>query len=660
MSRLGVVFLCTLWSAACAQGPTLSPTDIDRASRLEAIKMGLALRSDSPEAAAEAFGRAGVGPELERLRLELWLRTLESGQVAPEGWADYLDQNPPSDLGDRARLALVRALVAEGRLDKASDILAGIGASGAVSADVLRLSWPEMEVRDVAAARLAVVAPAVLRREAPSLEKAVVAALGPEDKVVRGVAWREAGHPARGAAELRSIRVSGSLEERRRLELARCELQRGSISAALKVLPPLSRCDVDEALVRALSWRRRGWSRFPGPTAAEAFRNCLMAVQRAVSLTGGGSSEALELQLECGTEAARLDPAFAAWQSLAEINWQGPRRSWLGRRLGVAMARSGRLGDALESVASSLKDHRRCLRFAAATGGPEINREAVADLTVVAIPDLYALWSLDTIGEAGPSRLDLAPPLDVGDPPPAVAWLVDLGELGLASEEWRRLVAARGVQPGEALAAAVFEDGRGRPDLAIRGLRRGFTALGGPGMDRIPEDVVKAYLPLRWTQELRTVAREFGLSPWLLAGLARQESIFNDRARSPAGAQGAVQLMSGTARGHAVALGLGRSPDLYDPAINLRLGARELSRLIKIFREIEPALAAYNAGESRIRRWWKKWPEPRQFTEAIPIPETYTYVRRVVFLSEAYRLVWAGEWEGEGERMKDEGGRAEE
>ncbi len=661
MKRLGAVFLCALLSVACSKGPILSRPDVDRASRLEAIKMGLALRSDSPETAAEAFSRAGVGSELERLRSELWLRTLENGQASSAAWTDYLDQNPPPDLGDRAKLALVRALIAEGRLEAAADTLVNISSNGTVVADVLRLSWPEVEVRDVAAARLAVVAPAALRREAPSLEKAAVATLGPEDRIIRGVAWREAGHPARGAAELRLIRVRGHLEDRRRLELARCELQRGSTSAALKVLPPLSQCNGDEALIRASSWRRRGWSRFPRPTAAEAFGKCLVAAQRAVSLVGGDSSQALELQLECGTEAARLDSALAAWQSLAEINWQGSRRSWLGRRLGIALARSGRFGAALKSVASSLEDHRRCLLFAAATEGPEKNLEAVANLAMVGIPDLYALWSLDEIGEAGPSRIDLQAPLDIVDPPPTVAWLLDLGEPGLASEEWRRLVAARGVQPGEALAVAVFEDGRGRPDLAIRGLRRGFAALGGPAMARVPENVVKAYLPLRWTQELRTAAHEFGLSPWLLAGLARQESIFNARARSPAGARGTVQLMPGTARGHAVALGLGRSPDLYDPAINLRLGARELSRLIMVFGETEPALAAYNAGESRIRRWWKRWPEPRLFTEAIPIPETYSYVRRVRFLSEAYRLVWAEAWEGErGRGGEGEMGRAGE
>ncbi|MEN8162621.1 MAG: lytic transglycosylase domain-containing protein [Acidobacteriota bacterium] len=647
--------MLTLGSAACGQGSALSPTDVDRASRLEAIKMGLALRHGSPEAAAEAFGRAGVGSELEQLRFEEWLHALERGQVSSSVWTDYLDQNPPPDLGDRARLALARALVAEGQLEAASETLAGVSASGVVRADVLRLTWSDVNVRDVAAARLAVVAPAVLRREAPSLEKTVVAALGLEDRVARGVAWREAGHPARGAAELRSLRARGRLEGRRRLELARCELQRGSTSAALRVLPPLSRCDGDEALVRASSWRRRGWSRYPGPTAAEAFGKCLAAAQRAVSLTGGGSSPALEFQLECGTEAARLEPALAAWHSLADINWQGPRRSWLGRRLGIALARSGRFGGALESLTSSLKDQRRCLRFATATEGPEVDREVLADLATIAIPDLYARWSLDAIGQTGPPSIDLPSPLDGVEPPPTVAWLVDLGEQELASKEWRRLVAVRAVQPGEALVAAAFEEGRGRPDLAIRGLRRGFADLGGPAMHRVSENVVKAYLPLRWTNELKAAAHEFGLQPWLLAGLARQESIFNARARSPAGARGVVQLMPGTARGHAVALGLGRTPDLYDPAINLRLGARELSRLIEVFREIEPALAAYNAGESRIRRWWKRWPEPRQFTEGIPIPETYTYVRRVVFLSEAYRLAWAQEWVEESKGQSVEG-----
>jgi len=70
----------------------------------------------------------------------------------------------------------------------------------------------------------------------------------------------------------------------------------------------------------------------------------------------------------------------------------------------------------------------------------------------------------------------------------------------------------------------------------------------------------------------------------------------------------------------------------------------EIRDLIPRFGALEPALAAYNAGEARARRWWRQWPDAHRFTEAIPIPETYTYVRRVSFLAEAYRLVYRDFW----------------
>jgi soluble lytic murein transglycosylase-like protein len=69
-----------------------------------------------------------------------------------------------------------------------------------------------------------------------------------------------------------------------------------------------------------------------------------------------------------------------------------------------------------------------------------------------------------------------------------------------------------------------------------------------------------------------------------------------------------------------------------------------LARLQRKFGAIEPALAAYNAGETRVRGWWRIQPDPRRFAELIPVPETYTYVRRVMYLSEAYRLRYATTW----------------
>jgi soluble lytic murein transglycosylase len=79
--------------------------------------------------------------------------------------------------------------------------------------------------------------------------------------------------------------------------------------------------------------------------------------------------------------------------------------------------------------------------------------------------------------------------------------------------------------------------------------------------------------------------------------------------------------------------------------VNIPIGAREVARLVERFGALEPALAAYNAGETRVRRWWRRWPEREIFVESVPIPETYDYVRRVMYLSEAYRLVYRELWE---------------
>ena len=308
--------------------------------------------------------------------------------------------------------------------------------------------------------------------------------------------------------------------------------------------------------------------------------------------------------------------------------------------LGLAMIRNGGHVREVRDLAAELPDQRRCLEYWR-------RRAANDDLEPLAgapIPDLYAVWAAGDLGRELPRGLVLRPPAGAGEPPPTVRLLLDWGEAGAARGEWRRLRRERGAAPREALAAAVLEAAGPRPNEAIRWLRAGFPCLGSLQLDGCPGDVLQAYLPLRWADAVSRAAGEAGIEPWLLAGVARQESSFVAHARSPRGAIGVVQLVPATARRHALALGLGRRPDLADPAVNLRLGARELARLIRRFGAIEPALAAYNGGETRARRWSRRWPDPRRFTEEIPIPETYTYVRRVVFLAHAYRLVYAEAW----------------
>src|SRR5438445_11854205 len=81
----------------------------------------------------------------------------------------------------------------------------------------------------------------------------------------------------------------------------------------------------------------------------------------------------------------------------------------------------------------------------------------------------------------------------------------------------------------------------------------------------------------------------------LFAALINQESGFNPRAVSPAGAQGLGQLMPGTAANLGV-----KNP--FDPSQNLDGAARYFSQQLKTFGNPENALAAYNAGPGAVQK----------------------------------------------------------
>lgn len=127
-----------------------------------------------------------------------------------------------------------------------------------------------------------------------------------------------------------------------------------------------------------------------------------------------------------------------------------------------------------------------------------------------------------------------------------------------------------------------------------------------------PETSVHA-IPARYEEAVRTLAARYDLSPSLIEALVWQESRWQARALSPAGARGLAQLMPATAR----ELGV----DADNPLANLAGGARYLREQIDRFDgDLEKALAAYNAGPSRVMA-----------AGGIPaIRETRTYVRAIM------------------------------
>ncbi len=122
----------------------------------------------------------------------------------------------------------------------------------------------------------------------------------------------------------------------------------------------------------------------------------------------------------------------------------------------------------------------------------------------------------------------------------------------------------------------------------------------------LPEDLRRALYPLPEPVLVREAAEKGGVHWSLLAGVAREESRWEPRALSAVGARGLVQLMPSTAVAVAANSGLSKpsADDLFDPSLNLRLGATELGRLIETFGgRWAPAVAAYNAGEVQARLW---------------------------------------------------------
>jgi len=222
-------------------------------------------------------------------------------------------------------------------------------------------------------------------------------------------------------------------------------------------------------------------------------------------------------------------------------------------------------------------------------------------------------------------------------------WQMD----NLARTEWSYLVSSRTESQQSALARYAFE--QKWPDLSVQ------ATITGKLWDYLEER-----FPLAWPDEFRRATNDKGITQSYAMAIARQESAWNPKARSPVGAAGLMQVMPATAQ-HTVDMfglqGYSNPGQLLDPQMNITIGTSYLEYVYQMFgRNRILSSAAYNAGPSRVNTWLGNSAgrvDSVAFFESIPFSETRRYVKNVLaydafyryFLHQPAKILTDAEWQ---------------
>lgn len=187
----------------------------------------------------------------------------------------------------------------------------------------------------------------------------------------------------------------------------------------------------------------------------------------------------------------------------------------------------------------------------------------------------------------------------------------------------------------ETLLATELGAKAGKAYLSVRGAKKAMQSNVA---------LIDTGYPVPPTPQNLELPRELTLS------ITRQESEFDNTARSPSGALGMMQLLPSTAKETA------RKNDiefdvrkLYEPEYNMTLGSLYLQKMIDNYDgSIIMAIAAYNGGPGNVYKWVQKFGRPQQsidgaveWIENIPFAETRNYVQRVLENLQIYRYIEA-------------------
>jgi soluble lytic murein transglycosylase len=179
---------------------------------------------------------------------------------------------------------------------------------------------------------------------------------------------------------------------------------------------------------------------------------------------------------------------------------------------------------------------------------------------------------------------------------------------------------------------------------ALNYLKRSYPDYSQMKPEEMRPDEWDVFYPLQYWDIIKQESRARGLDPYQVAGLIRQETVFNPRAVSSARAYGLMQLLVPTAVTTARRVGVDRAitmDALFEPRLNIQLGTAFFKDQIDKYGRIEYVAAAYNAGPGRVVQWRASLPlQIDEWQEAVPFRETRLYIQGVVRNMLQYRRLY--------------------
>lgn len=254
----------------------------------------------------------------------------------------------------------------------------------------------------------------------------------------------------------------------------------------------------------------------------------------------------------------------------------------------------------------------------------EVGR-AVANLKTVTVAE-------ETAGASEDARLAKADQLNI------------IGTDDWAMDELNSAASSATNSPRVNLAIAKIFRAKNDNVQALNYLKRSYPDYSQMKPEEMRPDEWDVFYPLAYWDIIKQESRARSLDPYQVAGLIRQETVFNPRAVSSARAYGLMQLLVPTAITTARRVGMDRSitmESLFEPRLNIQLGTAFFKDQIDKYGRIEYVAAAYNAGPNRVVQWRASLPlQIDEWQEAVPFRETRLYIQGVVRNTLQYRRLY--------------------